>query len=642
MKLREILFGTDGDAEDEETGKGQEEINDLNKELLAPSYTQERRNRILVGENGQWTRTFFTNNWPDQPQNQFLDQVINRPAAHNDMSLHIEPKDKEAVIRSLKRTLNDLEREMASESDFLGAQTRQEKIDNVRGMLTALQGNTDIFEIGMYTAVRADSEEGLNDASDKVIDQMESAPAMLSDPVIASHAQFEALKSVSPIAKDFMKDNKNFETRTKIMGGAIGAMLPFTSKTYIEEEGVEFGVHSSNGSPVIVDRWGLGNGYNQLTIGKIGAGKSFATKLNILRTYASRDDVVIFMLDPLEGFANINKHLDGEHIPVGGGKTLNPLDISAPKNPEEIKGESDPLANKIKSVKTFIRTFMEQRDKDPGEEMEIITDAINRAYRKKGITQDPTTHDKESPTMKDVLGIIENMTENPEEYVRGGAESEPKRIASQATDALYRLQEFIPGKELDYLTGETEIDMQGGNVIYLDLQQQESSGTLGLMMQVLFEQVYQRSKETDKKVLFAIDEAHYIMDESESLEFLAQAVRHSRHYDLSMNFITQTAREFMVNEKAEDIADQIAIKHLFRTPSLSEEAADKLGLNEPEKEIVRTAKKGDKERGFSGSLLGVENEFMPVQVHASEFEQMLVEMWPQEIAGQIEGYSEEE
>lgn len=622
------------DPDDVEIGEGVDSVEDLNKQLVASQFINEKRNRMLVG--GQWTRTYFTNNWPEEPENQFLNEAFNTPAASSDISIHIEPEDEGDALDELQTVLRRLRQKVGSEQDVVRQQDRREKIQKVEGMIETLRSTeTSIFEVSMYTTVRSDNEEELQMDSERITTQMESAPA-LTDQQIPAYAQMDALKSVSPVAKDYMyEENENFDTRTKMMGGAIAAMLPFTSKTLIEENGVEFGIQSANGSPVIVDRWDRGNGYNQLTIGTIGAGKSFSTKLNILRTYAKYDDVIIFMLDPLRGFTKITDHLNGEHIPVGGGKTLNPMEISAPDDPEEVKGDADPYGQKVKSVKNFLRTFLRLREKGVGDEMEQIADAIDRAYRNNGITPDPTTHDNPSPSLKDVMDILIDMSNNPEKFAETESDAEVNKIESRATDAVFKLQEFQEGRELDYLSGETEIDLYSNDVIYLDLHQQEGSGELGLMMQVLFEQVYQRAKETDKKVLFCLDEAHYIMGSSDSLDFLAQAVRHSRHYDLSLNFITQTAREFLVNDKAEDIADNCVIKLFHKTKDLDADAGEKLGLNPPAIQHVRTAKEGDPDRGYSEALIGVEGDFMPIRVYASDFEQMIVEMSREEIVREL-------
>jgi len=79
------------------------------------------------------------------------------------------------------------------------------------------------------------------------------------------------------------------------------------------------------------------------------------------------------------------------------------------------------------------------------------------------------------------------------------------------------------------------------------------------MIQVLFNAVYERAKGTEKTVVFAFDEAHYLMNHATSLEFLETAVRHSRHYDLSLQFIKQTGGEFTLTPEARTIANLCSI-----------------------------------------------------------------------------------
>ena len=55
-----------------------------------------------------------------------------------------------------------------------------------------------------------------------------------------------------------------------------------------------------------------------------------------------------------------------------------------------------------------------------------------------------------------------------------------------------------------------------GDVLALDLHQQEGirGGTeTSLMIQVLFHSVYERAKQTDRRVLFAVDESHYLFED---------------------------------------------------------------------------------------------------------------------------------
>lgn len=625
--------GTDDELDIADSiGDGVDDIDELNRNLIsAPYIDTSERDKIGLGQ--QWTRTLFTNGWPDEPETQFLNGPINKPSVLNDMSIHIDPQDSQEAQRELKKIVQDLRISSGQGGDFYQARVHQETLQQADAMLETLrQTETELFEVSMYTTIRANTKDQLDLATENFETDLGTTPAR-TDQEPAVYSQLDALQSVSPIARDILRENGGYRTSQKMMGGAVGAMLPFTSRKIIEPEGTEFGIQAVNGSPVIVDRWDLDNGYNQLTIGTIGAGKSFSTKLQILRTYAAYDDVIVFILDPLQGYRNIVQHLDGEHVLVGGDQGLNPLEIRAPEDPNELDADADPLGQKMESVLNFFRTFLELNDKQlNNDEFEAISFAVHQAYRNQGITPDPATHNNPSPTVQDVRDILADMAENPAEFAETDSEKEVDLWRNRASSALAKLQEFKEGRELHHLARETELNIFDDDVVYLDLSRQEGTGGLGLMMQVLFEQVYQRAKETDKKVLFCIDEAHYIMKDSESLDFLVQAIRHSRHYDLGVNFITQTAREFLVNDKAETIADNCIIKLFHKTEGLDAEAGYELGLDDPTIQYVRQAKEGSKERGYSEALLGVDGNFMPIQVHPEgELEAMLAEHSAEEI-----------
>jgi len=127
-------------------------------------------------------------------------------------------------------------------------------------------------------------------------------------------------------------------------------------------------------------------------------------------------------------------------------------------------------------------------------------------------------------------------------------------------------------------------------------------------MQVVFNAVYERAKATEKKVVFVIDEAHYLMADATSLGFLETAVRHSRHYDISLQFVTQTGGEFTLTPEAKTIADLCSIVQIHRVAEEAEKLATWFGLSERETNWVRTAKAGNEEDGYSEALLGIDEE----------------------------------
>ena len=618
------LFGDDSGENDDVL----DDVSENHKCLVAPSEAVFERDAAKLGQ--RWTKTMWAEGYPDQPVNGFLERLFTEPGVETDVSVHVEPRDTRRAQEELKDRVGTLEAEYERKRERRDVDARgvQKDLEDAEEMYDVVRNTpTEVFDVSTYVTVREDTREALESAASDVRAGLRRAPANVR-PVTASRRQDLAARSTSPIAYDHL--NK----KAAMMGGAVGATFPFSSSTLVEANGVEYGVHAFNGSPVIVDRFGRETGYNSLVIGNIGSGKSFSTKLNLVRTLAQDEDTIVVMLDPLKGFVGVNRALGGERVVVGGNVGLNPLEIR--ETPDEVLeqtgGELDPFGAKLKDVMSFFDSYFESRGDPLGERRGTLENAVKKAYNDTGIYRDPATHGNESPLVTDVIDVLREMAENPDEYTMSESEQERRKIETNASELLIGMEPFTEGGEFENLSAETEIDITGSKVVYLDLQQQETRGGTGLMMQLLFNAVYERAKEeTDKRVIFAIDEARYIMKDSANLSFLEQAVRHSRHYDLSIQFITQTIDEFFAQDESEAIADNCSLKLLHRIEGMDEELADELDLTPRQKEYVATAMAGDEEAGYSEALLGVADEgWFPVHVRANDFEKRVVDHDPEE------------
>ncbi len=309
---------------------------------------------------------------------------------------------------------------------------------------------------------------------------------------------------------------------------------------------------------------------------------------------------------------------------------FNPLEIQpTPEGVLQDAPDLDPWAEQITWVLGFFQTFFEHVAGNPlGARTQTLRRAIQEAYDVTGITRDPATHDRESPTVATVMSSLLGLTEHPEGY---GYETdgECERVSEDAQSLLVDLRpSFRDGGDLANLAQPTSFDLDSP-VVYLDLLLEEGTrgrGETSLMMQVLFNAVYEQAKSTDKRVVFAIDEAHYLMGEASSLAFLETAVRHSRHYDLSIQFITQTGGEFALTPEARTIANLCSMTVIHRVQEETETLTDWFGLNDREVGWVRTAKAGNETDGFSEALLGIDEEgWFPLRVRASEFEARVID-----------------
>jgi type IV secretory pathway VirB4 component len=223
------------------------------------------------------------------------------------------------------------------------------------------------------------------------------------------------------------------------------------------------------------------------------------------------------------------------------------------------------------------------------------------------------------------------MLEAPDEfgYTTPG---EQDRVQSDAQSLLIDLRpSFREGGDLSNLAQSTEFDLDE-DVIYLDLHQEEGARgrtETSLMMQVLFNAVYERAKQTDKRVVFAIDEAHYLLNDSTSLDFLETAVRHSRHYDISLQFVTQTGGEFTLTPEARTIANLCSMTVIHRVDEAADQLAEWFGLSDRQVNWVRSAKAGNDDDGYSEALLGVDEEgWFPMRIRASEYEADVLDAMP--------------
>jgi hypothetical protein len=597
------------------------DVADTHQTVVAPSSIE--RDPTAVRTDTQWTQTLLVGEYPDSPRDGLFETLYSTAATRNtDISLHISPRETTATLDTLENTIEDLQadREYLEEKRRAGARGVEKDLQDYQALYDALRNTSmSAFDVSMYLAVQGASPEQLN--VDGVTSAARESPTNLT-PVMPRWTQLDSFISASPVGVD--KLDESMDTTTPMLAGAVGAMFPFVAGAFAEP-GIEYGTYALNESPLILDRFERETGYCTMVIGQLGAGKSFSTKLQLLRRAMYDQDTIIIMLDPLEGFAGVNDALGGERITVGGTRGFNPLEIRVTP-PEVLQNvpDLDPWSEQISWVLTFFETFFEHVASNPlADRKQTLRRAIQEAYERQGISRDPATHDRESPTVRDVIGVLEDLLKSPAEFGYA-TDGEQEQVQGDAQTLLTDLRpSFRDGGDLANLAQRTEFDLDS-SVLYLDLHQEEGAtgrSETSLMMQVLFNAVYERAKGTDKRVVFAIDEAHYLMNDATSLEFLETAVRHSRHYDLSLHFITQTGGEFALTPEARTIANLCSLTLIHRVQEETDKLAEWFGLSEREVNWIRTAKAGNDEDGFSEALLGIDEEgWFPLRVRASEFE----------------------
>lgn len=587
------------------------------RDMIAPTTFIEEESYSRSGDD--YVEVLFVLDWPDEPDPMFLEEILYQTPINTDISIHVSPREKNKAIDELDRQLEKANAQAGSGVTATSQQARQRRLQNTQRVYDALtQGDANLHEISMYLTVRADDPEDLRLAVEQMVRKLRTNSIA---PEILRNKQREGMQSVSPVGRDIV----NY--KNPALSGAVGAMYPFSTTTVREPGGVDVGVHAINNSPVTIKRYSRNNGYNQITAGKIGSGKTFGTLLEILRNKAAYgEDLVIYMLDPLNGFKPILELLGGKEVLVGGRVNINPMKITeTPAEVFETIPDLDPYSEKKSQLMDFFEMYFELQGRELGDSRDILGLAIEETYAVNNITKDPETHSNKSPTILDLIDVLRDMEANPADYagVEDPGESElVNQIQEHASRLVLALGEFDQGGQYENLAKESDLDLENEDIVYFNLSQQEGTGGLGLMMHLLLSEVYEQAKERPEKIMFCIDEAHYIMSDAKSLDFLEQAVRHSRHYDMGINFITQTLEEFFAHEQSEAIAQQCSMRRLHRIESgLTEDIMDTLNLNQSHVNFIQDAEPGSPETGYSEALYGVdEYGYVPIRIYPSDFE----------------------
>lgn len=621
--IEEAEGGLDVEFNGSETGFSP--ISEIHQSLVTPSSITIQPDAVRLGD--QWVKSLWVAEYPENPLDGFLQEVLASPETRDtDIAIHIVPRDTEETLDSIENRIEDLEAdyEYLNEKHRASARGVKKDLRDYQDIYDVLRNTSmEAFDVSTYLAVRGENRD--KTGVEGVMEAARHAPANLT-PVQPRWMQFEALVSTSPTGLDRL--GEKIDTESPMLGGAVGAHFPFISGSYAEP-GIELGTYAVNGSPLILDRYRRETGYCSMVIGCLGAGKSFAAKLRILRRAMYDSDTIIVVLDPMKGFRGVAEALNATRVTVGGTRGLNPLEIQpTPKHVLEGVEDIDPWGEQITWVMTFLATFFKEIADNPlGGRSQTLRRAVQEAYQEKGITRDPDSHTKESPTIRDVISALERFAREPGSYGYV-TEGERSAVREDAESLLKDMRpSFRPNGELANLATPTEFDLSS-RFIYLDLHQEEGlqgKSETSLTMQVLFNLVYERVKQSDRKVLFVIDEAHYLMNDAASLGFLETAVRHSRHFDLSMEFITQTGGEFALTPEARTIASLCSLTILHRVNEERDKIKEWFDLNPNQVDWVASAKAGEEEAGYSEALIGIDQMgWYPVRVHASSHETELI------------------
>src|SRR5271156_4577196 len=364
------------------------------KQIIAPAGAQVFSSYLKIGD--KLAKTFFVFSYPRYLATGWFEPLINLPNLF-DVSIFVNPIDTGTALKNLRKKAGQLESQMNDEQEkgLVRNPLLETAVKDVEGLRDSLQQSEEkLFDTGVYITIYADDAEELARLESKLVSMMEAKLIYIKP---ALFEQLEGLFSILPIGSDKIQVYSPMNT------SPISSFFPFVSEDLSSNEGIMYGINLHNNNLVIFDRFSLENA-NQVVFAKSGSGKSYTTKLEIIRSLMAGIDMVI-VIDPENEYQRLAETFGGSmfNISLSAHEHINPFDI--PLIPED-ESPSDVLRSHIVTLASLLKLML---GKMSPEEDALLDRAITETYASREIVVDTDFTGKEPPLLGDLETVLRNL-----------------------------------------------------------------------------------------------------------------------------------------------------------------------------------------------------------------------------------------
>jgi conjugal transfer ATP-binding protein TraC len=547
----------------------QDQVDTLSYEGL-----EEQADHLVI--DGQYMRTLFISGYPFVASSGWLDSLIhfNHSA---DIAYHIHEVDALLALPKLHRKITELEstrRSMMRKGAIVGSEIT-DPLESAMDLRDKIQrGQEKLFQMSLYVNLRADSLDELN----KVTKMLENAlAARLFNIRTARYQQLEALQSILPRGEDELNQKRNLDSSSAALA------FPFMSSELVQENGILYGVNKSNNSLVILDRFSLHNA-NSIVFAQSGSGKSYATKVEILRQLMQGTKVIV--IDPEREYKNLAESVNGTYVKLSAKskEKINPFDLATTFHNRSDLSEH---AQDLTEVISLMAEGLSAREKA------AVDKAILKIY---------ANAKKEPPLLEDLYVELKDLGQ---------------------LQLCERLEKYISGTLAHVFNAQTNIKLDNRLVIF-DIKDLPES-LRQIMMMIIANFVQNQVKAKPEKRLLVIDEGWMLLEHEESARFVSGLVRRARKYYLGVSIISQQANDFLHSEYGRAIASQSSLRILMKQDTTTiKGVVSEFNLSEYEESFLLTCGRGD-------ALIIADQNHVAVRVIASPKEHPLITTNPAEL-----------
>ena len=541
-------------------------------------------NRRDMAVGGHLIRSLHLGKWPRSLSPGFL-QGLMGAGAPMDLSIHLGPIPSEEAARTLE--WQKVRFESAQSLSLRRGRTMSPEAEVALEDVTRLRdevqrGRERLFHSSLSITLHAENVDSLKEMTQRARAHFAATLGKLDD---LAFRQREGLLSTMPIALNAVAEWRSLDT------SSLARLFPFSPPDMDTRSGTLFGIDLRACSPIVFDPFdGTHINANTAVLARSGSGKSFSTKLGVLRGICR--GVTAYVIDPEGEYADMARAAGGRVLSPGvPGQGMNPFVID--------RGDSEEVLQRIGSLRRLIEVMVGER-----------LSADRRAsldHALAGYYAEP----RERTGFRDFY-----------EYLQADEAGDP--------DLARLLRPFATGS-LRYLLSDEGGDLLSNEalVTVFDLRLLEPELRPAAAM-VCTETVWAAAAQDPKPRLLVVDEVWSIMQHPEGAAFMVSMAKRARKHRLGLQFITQDVQDLLSEDTSRAItghSGRALLQNAAFKLLLQQDAAaigrvgDAFDLPEDLQRWLLSCPRGD------GLLLARGNRF-PVRIEATPEEAEVIEWRP--------------
>ena len=529
------------------------------RDLIAPPSLEIQAGFIRLGK--RLAKTLYVYGYPRQVFTGWLSPIINLDEVL-DLSLFIYPVESAVVLNNLRRKVGQLEASYTINQEKgkvrdPGLEAALQDAEELRDKLQV--GEERFFRFGLYLTMYADTPEQLTQISRK-IEGIFGQSLVFTKP--ATMQMEQGFNSSLPVATDQLQISRNMNT------GALSTSFPFTSAELTHNEGILYGLNRHNNGLVLFDRFSLENA-NMVVFAKSGAGKSFAIKLEALRSLMMGTEIIV--IDPEDEYRTLCEAVGGTYLrlSLASATRINPFDL--PRVYDQDEADNALQANII-TLHGLLRLMMGGATVSgggtiftpltPAEDADLDVAIIN-TYARAGITKDPLTHNATPPTMNDLYNTLASMTGN-------------------GPGLAQRLRQYTTGTFSGIFSEQSNVELNNPFLVFNIRDLEDELRPVG--MYIILNYIWNKVKTDRRKRMLIVDEAWQLMKYEDSASFMFSLAKRARKYFLGLTTISQDVEDFLSNKMGRAVVANSSLQLLLKqAPSAVDIVAETFKLTEQER-----------------------------------------------------------